>query len=129
LTPGSISGFDYMLTRHWTTNNTFDLSNYSSLLSSHGFAVAYVNRFETMSTPVYEYDIISADVASIKSAFHVYVEMGKLNLTVSQPENVTIYSAGGIVVYQGMVQDKLVVDLSRGVYLVRVKSEIKKIIL
>jgi hypothetical protein len=108
LTPGSISGFDYMLTRHWTTNNTFDLSNYSSLLSSHGFAVAYVNRFETMSTPVYEYDIISADVTTIKSAFHVYVESGKLNLIVYQPENVTIYSA---------------------VYLVRVKSEIKKIIL
>lgn len=129
LTPGSISGFDYMLTRHWTTNNTFDLSNYSSLLSSHGFAVAYVNRFETMSTPVYEYDIISADVTTIKSAFHVYVESGKLNLTVYQPENVTIYSAGGLVVYQGMVEDTLIVDLPRGVYLVRVKSEIKKIIL
>lgn len=129
LTPGSISGFDYMLTRHWTTNNTFDLSNYSNLLSSHGFAVAYVNRFETMSTPVYEYDIISADVTTIKSAFHVYVESGKLNLTVYQPENVTIYSAGGLVVYQGMVEDTLIVDLPRGVYLVRVKSEIKKIIL
>jgi uncharacterized lipoprotein YddW (UPF0748 family) len=129
LTPGSISGFDYMLTRHWTTNNTFDLSNYSSLLSSHGFAVAYVNRFETMSTPVYEYDIISADVTTIKSAFHVYVESGKLNLIVYQPENVTIYSAGGLVVYQGMVEDTLIVDLPRGVYLVRVKSEIKKIIL
>ncbi len=129
LTPGSISGFDYMLTRHWTTNNTFDLSDYSSLLSSHGFAVAYVNRFETMSTPVYEYDIISADVTTIKSAFHVYVESGKLNLTVYQPENVTIYSAGGLVVYQGMVEDTLIVDLPRGVYLVRVKSEIKKIIL
>lgn len=129
LTPGSISGFDYMLTRHWTTNNTFDLSNYSNLLSSHGFAVAYVNRFETMSTPVYEYDIISADLTTIKSAFHVYVESGKLNLTVYQPENVTIYSAGGLVVYQGMVEDTLIVDLPRGVYLVRVKSEIKKIIL
>ncbi len=129
LTSASISGFDYMLTRHWTTNNTFDLSNYSNLLSSHGFAVAYVNRFETMSTPVYEYDIISADVTTIKSAFHVYVESGKLNLTVYQPENVTIYSAGGLVVYQGMVEDTLIVDLPRGVYLVRVKSEIKKIIL
>lgn len=128
-TPGSITGFDYMLTRHWTKNNTFDLSNYNNLLSSHGFAVAYVNRFETMSTPVYEYDIISADVTAIKSAFRVYVESGKLNLTVYQPENVIIYSAGGIVVYQGMVQDKLIVDLPRGVYLVRVKSEIKKIIL
>jgi hypothetical protein len=128
-TPGSITGFDYMLTRHWTKNNTFDLSNYNNLLSSHGFAVAYVNRFETMSTPVYEYDIISADVASVKSTFHAYAEGGKLNLTVYQPENVVIYSAGGIVVYQGMVQDKLIVDLPRGVYLVRVKSEIKKIIL
>lgn len=129
ITPGSITGFDYMLTRHWTTNNSFDLSNYSSLLNSHGFAVAYVNRFETMSTPVYEYDIISADVTTIKSAFHVYVESGKLNLIVYQPENVTIYSAGGLVVYQGMVEDTLIVDLPRGVYLVRVKSEIKKIIL
>jgi uncharacterized lipoprotein YddW (UPF0748 family) len=128
-TPGPINDFEYMLTRHWTTNNTFDLSNYSSLLSSYGFAVAYVNRFETMSTPVYEYDIISADVTTIKSAFHVYVESGKLNLTVYQPENVTIYSAGGLVVYQGMVEDTLIIDLPRGVYLVRVKSEIKKIIL
>lgn len=129
ITPGSINGFDYMLTRHWTKNNTFDLSSYSNLLSSHGFAVAYVNRFETMSNPVYEYDIISADVASVKSTFHAYVERGKLNLTVYQPENVTIYSAGGIVVYQGVIPGKLIVDLPKGVYLVRVKSEIKKIIL
>ena len=82
-----------------------------------------------MSTPVYEYDIISADVTTIKSAFHVYVESGKLNLTVYQPENVVIYSAGGLVVYQGMVEDTLIADLPRGVYLVRVNSEIKKIIL
>lgn len=129
LTPGAISGFDYMLTRHWTTNNTFDLSIYSNLLSSHGFAVAFVNRFETMSTPVYEYDIISADAGSLKTSFKVFVENSQLHLTVNQPENVMIYAISGVVVYQAMVQDELILSLQKGVYIIRVNSETKKIII
>ena len=129
LAPAPITGFSHMLTRHWTKNNTFDLSAYASIKETHGFAVSFVDRYENLSTAVYEYDIISADAQSLKSAFKVFVKQGQLHLTLNQPEEVRIYSVGGVMVYQGHVQDKLLLSLPKGVYIVRINSETKKIIL
>jgi uncharacterized lipoprotein YddW (UPF0748 family) len=127
--PNPINDFSYMLTRHWTNNNTFDLSNYTSLKSTHRFAVAAVNRFEKMSTPVYEYDFTSADALTLKISFKVFVQNSQLHLTVNQPENVIIYAVSGVVVYQGAVDNELIITLQKGVYLIRVNSEIKKIVI
>lgn len=127
--PSPVNDFSYMLTRHWTKNNSFDLSSYTSLKSTHRFAVASVNRFEKMSTPVYEYDITSADALTLKTSFKTFVENYQLHLTVNQPEKVIIYTVSGMVVYQGVVDDELIIPLQKGVYIIRVNSEIKKIIM
>lgn len=127
--PGPINDFGYMLARHWTKNNTFDLSNYTSLKSTHRFAVAAVNRFEKMSTPVYEYDFTSADALTLKTSFKTFVQNSQLQITVNQPENVIIYTVNGMVVYQGVVDDELIIPLQKGVYIIRVNYEIKKIII
>ena len=129
LAPNPVDGFDYMLTRHWTKNNSFDISNYTALKSTHRFAVAAVNRLEKMSTPVYEYDFTSAEDLTFKSSFRTYAENSQLHLNVYQPENVIIYSISGVVVYQGMVENELLITLQKGVYLIRVNSETKKIII
>ncbi len=129
LTPAPVTGFTYMLTRHWTENNTFDLSAYTSIKETHGFAVSFVDRYENLSTAVYEYDIISADARSLKSAFKVFVQQGQLHLTLNQPENVRIYCVGGVMVFQGYVQDKLILSLPKGVYIVRINFESKRIII
>jgi uncharacterized lipoprotein YddW (UPF0748 family) len=129
LTSNPISGFNYMLTRHWTKNNTFDLSHYTTLINTHTFAVATVNRFEAMSTPVYENDFTSARTLSLKTSFKTYVENSQLYLTVNQPENVIIYSVGGVVVYQGRVEDELIISLQKGIYIIRMNSIAKKIII
>lgn len=129
LAPNPVNGFNYMLTRHWTKNNTFDLSNYSALKATHRFAVAAVNRLEKMSTPVYEYDFTSAEDLTFKTTFRAYVDHSQLHLYVSQPENVIIYSVSGIVVYQGVVENEVLITLQKGVYLIRVNSETKKIII
>jgi hypothetical protein len=124
-----VNNFSYMLTRHWTKNNTFDLSNYTSLKSTHRFAVAAVNRFEKMSTPVYEFDFTSDHTLSLKTSFTTFVEHAQLHLTVNQPEKVIIYTVSGLVVYQGVVDDELIIPLQKGVYIIRVNSVAKKIII
>lgn len=129
LAQSPVDDFSYMLTRYWTKTNTFDLSSYTSLKSTHRFAVAAVNRFEKMSTPVYESNTSSAYTLALKSTFETFVENSQLHLTVNKPGNVIIYAVSGVVVYQGMVDDELIISLQKGVYLIRVDFEIKKIII
>lgn len=129
LAPMVLNNFNYMLTRHWTKNNTFDLSNYAEITNTHRFAVAGVSRLEKMSTSVYEYDFTSAQVVTSKTSFKTYVEHQNLHILVNQPENVNIYTVSGVIVYQGMVDDELILRLQKGVYLIRVNTETKKIII
>lgn len=129
LAPMTLSNFDYMLIRHWTKNNTFDLSSYAELTNTHRFAVAGVSRLEKMSTYVYEYDFTSAQVVTSKTSFKAYAEHQNLHIRVNQPENVNIYTVSGVIVYQGMVDDELILRLQKGVYLIRVNTETKKIII
>ena len=129
LASNPINGLNDMLTRHWTKSNAFDLSNYTTLINTHTFAVASVNRFEAMSTPIYEYDFTSTHAVALKATFKTIVEHSQLHLTVNQPENVIIYSVGGVVVYQGRVEDKLILSLQKGVYIIRVNSVAKKIVI
>ncbi|MEA4936591.1 MAG: family 10 glycosylhydrolase [Paludibacter sp.] len=125
----TLNNFSNMLTRYWTKNNTFDLSKYTELTNTHRFAVAVVNRLEKMSAPVYELDFTSAQNVTSKTSFKACVEHSQLHLRVNQPENVMIYTVSGVVVYQGKVDDELVVQLQKGVYFIRINSETKKIII
>ncbi len=127
LTSNPINGFSFMLKRHWTKNNTFDLSSYSSLKETHGFAVAAVNRLEKMSTPVYEYAIISAGSLSLKTSFNTFVKNSQLHLIVNKPETVIIYSITGVVVYRGSVDNELIISLQKGVYLIKINGKTTKI--
>ena len=129
LTTNPINGFSYMLKRHWTKNNTFDLSDYSSLKDTHGFAVAAVNRLEKMSTAVYEYAITSASTLSLNTSFKVLVKNAQLHLVVNQPENVTVYSITGVVVYRGLVDNELIISLQKGVYLIKINDKTTKIVI
>ena len=118
-----------MLKRHWTKNNTFDLSSYSSLNGTHGFAVASGNRLEKMSTPVFEYAFTSVGNLSLKTPVNAFVKNSQLHLSVNQPENVIIYSISGVVVYQARVDNELIISLQKGVYLIRINEKTTKVIL
>lgn len=129
LTTNPINGFSYMLKRHWTKNNTFDLSSYSTLSGTHGFAVAAVNRLEQMSTPVFEYGFTDAHAVSSKSPLKAFVHNSQLHLTVNQPEDVIIYSITSVVVYRGKVESELIISLQKGVYLIKTNNKTTKVIL
>lgn len=125
-----IDNFDYMLTRFWAKNNTFDLSKYNSLLSTHKFAIASVDRFARMSTPVYATGIInSTDILFDPDLVRFRIENNRLYVRLSRPENLFIYTLGGTLVYQGRFEGEEVIDLDQGVYVLKVKSVVKKIII
>lgn len=129
LSSNPITDFRYMLKRHWTKNNSFDLSSYSTLKGTHSFAVASVNRLEKMSTPVFEYTFTSAHSLSLKSSFKAFVENSQLHIIVDQPENVIIYSITGVVIYRGRVDNELNIPLQKGVYLIKTNNKTTKVIL
>lgn len=125
----SINMFSYMLKRHWTKNNTFDVSNYSLLKSTHSFAVAAVNRLEKMSTPVYEYTATSDNVLSLNTSSKAFVKNSQLHLIVDQLENVIIYSISGIMIYRGKVDSELIITLQKGVYLIKINDKTMKMVI
>jgi hypothetical protein len=128
-TTSPINGFSYMLKRHWTKDNTFDLSNYSSLTDTHGFAVASVNRLEKISQPVYEYAITSANTLAMNNSFRTLVKNSQLHLFVNQPEYVIVYSISGVIVYQGNVDNELIISLQKGVYLIKINDKVTKMLI
>lgn len=85
--PTALNNFDYMIKRVWTTSNTFDLLEFSSLMNTHKFAVASVNRFVETSTPKFENSVstdpqIAADPRSLSFAGTIVEEPKTLTFQV-----------------------------------------------
>lgn len=128
--PSQITGFNYMLTRHWTKTNSFDLGSFSSLKATHGFAVASVNRFAVMSEPIYEQRLyLSTENKSASPTFKVYIQDTQLFLQLDQANTVSIYSMSGILIYNSWVESALTLNLPKGVYIIRVGEQTKKVVM
>lgn len=125
----TIKDCDYMLQRVWTKTNSATLSDISSLRSTHNFAVAVVNRYGAMSIPRFESSLSSsAPTTEMSAAYTIFASQAGLHIQVGKPEQISIFNLSGVLVYQAFIETDALINLPKGVYVVKVGMKTVKVI-
>jgi uncharacterized lipoprotein YddW (UPF0748 family) len=108
-----------------TYSKEFDLKAYTSLFSTHTFAVGTLDRFGNEFTPTY---IVNSNDLTLVSPVRIVHTSNGITLKIDGNAQVELYSLNGVLLNTIFIKDEYSMDLKKGAYLIRINGKSYKVI-
>ena len=106
-------------------SNQFDLAKYTTLLSTHKFAVAALDRYGNEFTPVY----VSTSIESAIENHQIRIIDNVLQVIADDDTTIELYFLNGILIDKKTIKGTYERSLDHGVYLLKIGSKIRKVLI